>query len=341
MESLRFSESDLYYYYGRDGQRRHVPGKTGFERHWSGQGRAAFRINSLGLRGPEIQVPKPVGVFRVLLLGDSITLGGRLPEEETFASRLERLLAPEKAETINAGVGDVGLREEERLLGEVGPRVETDLLLLCWYLNDARPPQGFPEEVVYRNPLVRWIEGQEWLQGSYLAGFLYDRLRRFLVARRLASLEGTSRRFDWIKTYQEGTWARDPAAFERLVEEARFDWGDAWSDDSLRWTAGRILALRGWARSRGARFAIAAFPEHAQVYAPAGRFVDKPQKALGAFAKDNGIPFLDLLEPLRPRRSEPLFYDNCHYTPRGNAVVAEALAGFLRREGLLARSGKS
>lgn len=43
------------------------------------------RINSLGLRGPELVTPKPSGTSRVVFVGDSITYGGgKIPEERLF-----------------------------------------------------------------------------------------------------------------------------------------------------------------------------------------------------------------------------------------------------------------
>ena len=52
-------------------------------------GRANFSTNSLGLRGQEPAIPKPAGLYRVLILGDETVLGPGLPEKHTLASRLQ------------------------------------------------------------------------------------------------------------------------------------------------------------------------------------------------------------------------------------------------------------
>ena len=49
-------------------------------------------INALGTRGPEFQMEKPAGTFRILSLGDSRTFGWGLADEETYSRRLEHLL---------------------------------------------------------------------------------------------------------------------------------------------------------------------------------------------------------------------------------------------------------
>ena len=55
-------------------------------------GHQPVHINSQGTRGPEFQIEKPAGTFRILSLGDSRTFGWGLAEEETYSRRVERLL---------------------------------------------------------------------------------------------------------------------------------------------------------------------------------------------------------------------------------------------------------
>jgi hypothetical protein len=48
------------------------------------------RINSMGLRGPEIQKPKAAGTTRIVFLGDSVTYGGgRIAESQLFCRIIE------------------------------------------------------------------------------------------------------------------------------------------------------------------------------------------------------------------------------------------------------------
>jgi hypothetical protein len=337
IEELKFTQSDLYYYYDRAGYRHNLPNTTGYERMWNEQGRAEFRINSFGFRGPEIPAEKPAGTTRIFFLGDSITLGGRLPEDVTFASRVGQALSSVRStryEVINAGVGDVGLYEEEATLKNEGLKVRPDVVVLCWYLNDARPPVGFPEEVVYNNRLIRWFNDHPIFEKSYLAGFVYDSIRKSLVAKHLYQ----DRRWDWTQPYMAGKWATDPKEFANVVQLARYDWGDAWNEKSMKWMEERIKSLKELSESKGIRFVVVAMPEHAQVYAQfKSPIVDQPQDDLAAFAEKNGIKLLNLLPLLRaPAAKEKLFYDNCHYTPRGNEVVAGLILDFLRRAGAVA-----
>ena len=63
---------------------------------------------------------------------------------------------------------------------------------------------------------------------------------------------------------------------------------------------------------------------------------DRPQRLVAGFLEERGVPFLDLLPVLRavPPLSDGnrhLYHSrDTHFNARGNRVVAEALASFLR-----------
>ena len=70
-------------------------------------GNEPIRINSLGMRGPEVPVDKPAGVKRVIVLGGSHPMGMWVKANETYAAVLERLLNerhPGQWQVLNAAV---------------------------------------------------------------------------------------------------------------------------------------------------------------------------------------------------------------------------------------------
>ena len=96
--------------------------------------------NSFGLRGTEIQVPMPPGVYRIVCLGDERTFGTHVPDGETFCSQLQTLLQARsrvKIEVINAGVPDYCpllscLQFKHKLLG-----FQPDLVILNFDMSDV------------------------------------------------------------------------------------------------------------------------------------------------------------------------------------------------------------
>ncbi len=73
----------------------------------------AVSINSLGLRDPERRIPKPAGVFRIIMLGSSYSYGAMVDNDQTVAAYMEKALnenygGPIRFEVVNAGVSSYG-----------------------------------------------------------------------------------------------------------------------------------------------------------------------------------------------------------------------------------------
>ena len=98
------------------------------------------RTNSLGLRGPELVVPKPADLYRIVVLGDETIFAPETPDSDHFCSQLQSLLQTRsntKFEVINAGVpGHCPLTEflhfKQRLIA-----LQPDLVLLHFDWSDV------------------------------------------------------------------------------------------------------------------------------------------------------------------------------------------------------------
>lgn len=98
-----------------------------------------FETNSRGLRGPELAIPKPAGVKRLVFLGDSVVLGWGVPQEDTFVAGTQAALRQatgERWETVNAGHLLHDTTQERAVLEEVGLAYEPDVLVLVYVEND-------------------------------------------------------------------------------------------------------------------------------------------------------------------------------------------------------------
>ena len=71
---------------------------------WDPEWQTYVRLNSLGIRGPEPTALAP-GERRVLMLGDSFTMGLQVDEDQTVAHRLAAALSTrQRTDVWNAGV---------------------------------------------------------------------------------------------------------------------------------------------------------------------------------------------------------------------------------------------
>jgi lysophospholipase L1-like esterase len=91
-------------------------------------------INSLGLRGPEPRTPRPRR--RILCLGDSITFGYGVGDDETYPAALGRALEGSGVEVVNGGVTGYTSHQVRKLLARVGPTVRPDVVTVCIGWND-------------------------------------------------------------------------------------------------------------------------------------------------------------------------------------------------------------
>jgi len=104
--------------------------------------------NSFGLREGERSLAKPPGTYRIVALGDSITMGWGVRQNMTYPVQLERRLnaQPPKGfpaglhyEVLNLGVGNYNTVQEVMRLRNLGLPFNPDLIILGYFINDAEP----------------------------------------------------------------------------------------------------------------------------------------------------------------------------------------------------------
>jgi lysophospholipase L1-like esterase len=131
---------------------------------------AEIRTNALGCRSAEI-APEKGQRKRLLFLGDSFTLGFGVPADRIFTALIQRRLAdaPTPVEVVNAGVGNYNSQMELAWLEKFAARVQPDVVVLMFYLNDVEPT---PRVGGFDYPLARH---------SYLYALLADRYRKLMT----------------------------------------------------------------------------------------------------------------------------------------------------------------
>jgi hypothetical protein len=284
-------------------------------RHSLSERDVLIEVNSIGLRYPELG-PKTKDEFRVLVLGDSITLGDFVPEDETFTRQLEKLTSGRnpRVRFNNAGLPGVGTMEELYLYEEVRDRVQPDLVLVGMYLNDAQTAGEFYIKsippLLSKSRFLTWAANRVQIVGKTL----------FRAGRELRS----------------GDMFNSKDGFDFEIYNAYMDFGLAWYPRSWEIIDGVVASLKQETREKGTPLAILLFPVHIQVM---GTYEDhRPQDRCRQLCARRGIPYLDPLPALRAdwqAKKERLFYDHCHYTPYGYTVVAREILAGLDREKLI------
>lgn len=143
-------------------------------RHETSEYRYLYTTNSMGFRGQkEYSLRKNDDVFRIVVQGDSVTLGHGVPDNETFAYLLgEKLNEPvRKSEVINMGVSGFGTAEEIIQYENVAQQYSPDLVVLGYFQNDDLNNHVSKLYSYNNGQLER--ESSEFQPGLYLRDRLY------------------------------------------------------------------------------------------------------------------------------------------------------------------------
>jgi lysophospholipase L1-like esterase len=318
---------DTLYQYSEQGGVRLTPNaKITIAHHYLSNRSVEISTNSLGFRAPELSRKRPEE-RRILVLGDSITLGDYVNADETYPSRLEDHLKRrgESVQVVNAGIGSADIRNEYKILTESGFKVEPDMVLVGLYLNDGELSVNLAAP-----PLPGMIKK------SYLASYLNRQITVLLYRwKHRQELHGSDK--VWIEKFIAGRelkkkpWLDDKEGFDFLIVNNARDWGAAWFPNSWKTIEEYLLKMRDMAERQHFKLGVVLFPVRYQIEAK--YLYDNPQQSFKDLMEKLKLPHLDLLPPLRQawnaNPNQLLYYDKCHLTPEGNDIVGKAIAGFI------------
>ena len=104
-----------------------------------GEGNVIFQYNNMGFRDRNHQIENPNEMFRVVVLGDSVTEGYGVELKETFSSVLQADFNDknQKVEIITIAQGGLNTPQEIHLLEKTGLTFKPDLVVVNFVLNDS------------------------------------------------------------------------------------------------------------------------------------------------------------------------------------------------------------
>lgn len=190
---------------------------SGLYIHAPGSEVGSVRVNSLGFRGAEVEVPKPPGRLRVAFLGGSTTFCAEASGlEATWPDQVVGALAAAHPECdidyVNGAAGGYSTRESTKnLVHRVAP-LEPDVLVIYHGTNELT--QDSREVAAERGLFDPEVQEQTWLGEVSLAWFLIEKNLRF--GSRKADVGG-ERLEEHPRTYSD----RFRARLTGLIEEAR------------------------------------------------------------------------------------------------------------------------
>jgi lysophospholipase L1-like esterase len=288
-----------------------------------------FRINRAGFRGPEVDLSMP-GQLRIVTAGASETFGLYEPAGKEWPRQLEDSLhtscGDRRAVVLNAAFAGMALptvrQDYERRLRPLQPQLVVYYPTPMQYLEAAELPRAAAVSAAPPAPLSPWrLRTVPRFRDAVKRAVpepLLDVLRQLDTKRQL-SAAGTKAKaeaeperleaFDRDLRGLVGSYRAGGSAPVLVIHRHRFRDTSSAADRRL---------LRAWERfyPRYTAGALLAFDDSAAA-------------RMRRIAADSGIAVVDPLPGLEPVR-DSAFADFSHFTARGSAVMAGAVAGAVR-----------
>ena len=279
-------------------------------------------VNAAGFRSrTQTDLPKPPGRYRIAVLGDSVTIGMGVADDESFSARTEQLLRqrfPGKdLDVVNLGIPGYDTRQEVGLLRRHLAQLKPDLVLVGFYSNDV--PDVLEGEVTPTGtPIAAGQQraGQVLHMDSTTPSFADRYLRRS----RIIFIAG--RTFNRARGAGESGMARLTIETDMVQGKRSPQIDRAWSRIGMQ-----LEALQDLARSNGFGSAIVALPPRELV---SGQFPSSPYLSqIHAVADPAGVPVIDPIPAMIAKRTskDDLYipYDRNHPNAQGHRAIAEAI----------------
>jgi hypothetical protein len=308
------------------------------------------RVNRAGLRGAEVSSQKASGVYRILVLGDSFTMGKGVHDSKTFSVILQEMLNvdsgdPESGrfEVLNGGVDSYSPVLCYLRLKQLEPLLHPDFVVVNFDISDLLQESAYRStarfskdgEILGVTGTNKEIAGPEQ---SLIQGMrAWIRQHLFFTRSLVYWLDGLNER-DSAATVHNTVEMAHPDLLRHTLEEDTADRGAQWNNvfDSLK-------RIRQYCDSRQIRFAMAIYPWGHQVndtewsagrrlFIPDGSKVsDRSVSRIEAFAADENISLLNTYAAFRNYSgSVPLYYArDMHWTEAGHRLMASEMKKFL------------
>ena len=270
-----------------------------------------IEINSKGLRDREHSYEKPPGIFRIVVIGDSLVFGsGGVDPSSRFTDILERTM--KNVEVINMGIPAYSTDQEYLYLKNEGMKYHPDLVILCGDRND------FKESFVTVNP----SNGRPKGYFSTAAGQLVFHPPSFSLFYRLSQRSYVLGVVDflWTELLNSFKGYRKRYRFQVLTPQERLD------------TFRQILiSAENLCHDQGSDFLVVYFPFR-------GLKGDNPMRhVMDELAATRGTRTLDLTNYMQRVNTQRVAYlqKDVHFNEYGHQIVADALQEYILTRGLL------
>jgi len=283
--------------------------------------------NSLGYRGPEIEIPKPEGVYRIVALGGSTTYSSATEPQDSYPAQLQNILRDQygyaNVEVINGGM--VGYSSWETLVSFEFRilELEPDMIILYDSVNDIIPREQISVDCYRGHNTLRGLNATKgyWVQRDdpFIPSALYR-----LVAINLGWMQNPLVLNSWFDPPQASCQLDDLPLDQRVANNPPI-----YFERNLRNTI--VLAQANGVQPVLSTWAYYLEQDRPQYWRDA---VDENNEIIRRLADERDVPIYDLAQNL-PLDRAYWSDDGIHMYAPGTLEQAQEYAAFLDGAGLL------
>lgn len=305
------------------------------------------RVNNFGMRGKDIDFEKDKDKYRIIMLGDSFTMGKGVEDDQTFSALVQKRLDENtnncnkyrNIEVLNAGVDSYAPILSYIQLSRDLVALEPDMVVLNLDVSDLTQEAAY-RDIGTRDSIGRVISVPGPDEEYTFSEVIRDWVDNNLYMTRLI-LFYTNKLLGYRDLTVRGVVTqanREIVAYTLASDTA---------DRNQQWESlfESIIRIRDFCKERGIQFILTIYPWAHQVsddeWIP-GRytFMSKEDSAtdanleiVDAFTKRSNIDFLSLFENFRSyNQKEKLYFDyDMHWTPAGHNVMANGISSYLTK----------
>ncbi len=273
--------------------------------------------NSRGFRDLEWPATPDAARPRVMVLGDSVTMGSAVRREQRYTEQaaFNLMQRAKPIEFCNCGVNGYNVEQYATMLKLRGKELQPNFVLVGLVLNDAEPLD--PEDARRIDLAAAVRAGSNWAGLRVFArdhqfdlgqSYAYNLIRRGVKARMWASKDYAAQ---MAKRYNDETIAN----LKRIFQDGT----------AIRRLRYNLKTMDEFARQQlGARLAVVVFPYHSQLTSN-DRTISRQ---IDDLLQELNIACVDLFDVFLPKLSAELYVagDDCHPNAAGHQLAGEAAA---------------
>ena len=302
------------------------------------------RVNNIGIRGKDRLLVKPENHYRILMLGDSFTMGKGVEDNQTFSALLENSLNKQKScesrtiEVLNGGTDSYSPILSYLQLSTDLALSNPDVIILNLDASDLI------QETAYRNAAVFDSEG-------HIVGVPGSSNRPILINQRIRKWIDKNMYFTRLLLFYFNNLAdHKDLTVQNVVTRAhsellKYTLTQDKTNRDEQWKSifDSLSKIKQFADERSISFALVIYPWGHQLndkewnpgkynFIPKGAiYSDKYHETINRLSAESGIKLINLFPTFRAYKSgKPLYFKyDMHWTTEGHKVMAAGLLKYL------------